>query len=432
MNVILLCPNQLPAGRLFQKQAPLALVPLFGRSALDRALESLSREGAGEVLVVSPDRPEKIRAAIESTSSWGLKIDCVAADRELDVEEAILKYHGEFESDAEVVVRKVEECLKPLAGLPGRVHFSNHQFFIDRLKEGSMPVHLTIREKAPGVWVSSRASIHPSATIESPVWIGPHVRIGPDVRIGADSIVENGSIVDRGAQIEGSWIGPDTYVGQRTEIVDSHVWGNTVCRWKDGSFIEIGDDFILADLKRDNWVPSVGWLSRVLAAGLLFTTSPLYAWWKVTRSKGEELFRFRRVVLPEVGSSRLPDRTVPLRTLEGVEGLASRWLELREVVRGRMSLVGNRPLTLDAISCLGGSRARKWMDHPAGVFSLGDAEGVDGNDPEVSIAYSLWFSSHNSLRIRLSVLRRCLVRLAGEILFSGHNSSTPEPASQQT
>ena len=49
-----------------------------------------------------------------------------------------------------------------------------------------------------------------------------------------------------------------------------------------------------------------------------------------------------------------------------------------------------------------------WTNLPAGVFSLGDAEGVDGNDPAESIAYSIHYSTHPSFRGRLSVLRRCL------------------------
>lgn len=90
MKAIVICPEHRPAGGLFHRMEPLALMPVAGRSLLDRALAELKREGVEEVLVLASDRPEKVRKAVGQGKAWGLKVEVRGVRAELmpDVAEA--------------------------------------------------------------------------------------------------------------------------------------------------------------------------------------------------------------------------------------------------------------------------------------------------------------------------------------------------------
>lgn len=425
MNAIVICPDQLPAGRLFQRKAPLALLPVFGRTLLDRTLEKLSREGYQEVIVLASDRPNEIREELAISSHWGLKVLCVSAERELSMEEAELRFSRSFSVPSEVTSKSLEYWLDLPGGLPGYIHLSNHRFFATLLKLSRITQGIAMEEREPGVWISKRAKVHPTAQINGPAWIGSGVSIAPNAIVDAETIIDSGSVIDKAAYVSASWIGPDTYIGQATEISDSLVWGGSVSRWSDGSFLEINDEFVIADLVRLNRVPRVGVAARLGALLLLgVTVLPVLINALSQMKRGNPFYYFRRVVLPEPGSNGLPEKSIPLRSLSGVQGLAARWPELIEVIVGKMDLVGNRPLTPSELSGMGGSRGALWTSRPAGVFSYADAEGADEKDPVSAVAFAAWYSKNASARIRLSILKNCLVKilssLAPEGKFSRH------------
>ena len=71
--------------------------------------------------------------------------------------------------------------------------------------------------------------------------------------------------------------------------------------------------------------------------------------------------------------------------------------------------------------------ARNWLGRPAGVFSLADAERVDGECTNEALAYAAYFAARNSLRLRLSILLRCLAIPVREFLASVPTDLTSEP-----
>lgn len=369
-GALLVCPGVKPAGRVFQRIAPLVLLPVFGRRLLDRVLEKLSGEGVESVVIVSVDRPGEVNDALKEVHSWGLDVSVCSVEEELDSEECLHRFRHLFPSESDIRVVSLEDCHGLPATLPGDIHLANHRFFEEAFGQPTVVGGLTMEEISPGVWVSHNAFVHPSAILEAPTWIGPGAQVGAEASVGPCSVIESGAFIDCDAMILESWVGPDTYVGRGAKLRQSHVWGNGVSRWIDGLFLEIGDRHILQDLGQQRNVAKIDGVTRLVALLIWMAWAPQVAFAAVMKRKaGEQLFVERNVLLPVPGRSCFPEKTTRLKRLDGIQGPLSRWPELLEVVRGRMTLIGMRPRSLGQVSGLRGEAAAVWQSHAAAVFS---------------------------------------------------------------
>lgn len=425
MNTLLLCDRTPGESGCFASRAPLALMPVCGRTLLDRALEQISRKGGGEVLVLAADRPHLIRAALQHGSHWGMKVRFHPLDRPLDAEVARLRFLKEFHQPGEPSVHRLTESGWLLPSTMEIASFPGKGTIATLLRDRETPAMVTMRETLPGVWVSTRASVHPSAAITAPAWIGPSAKIAAGTLIGPDAIVETGAFIDQDAHVASAWIGPDTYVGRGAELTGKMAWGTLLESEKTGASVEVDDAFILADLRKNPIASPFGILSRTGALALLIATTPLVLLWFAARAlRRLPLLGTRTVNLPRPQSPACSREAVTLRSLAGVAGLPSRWPELFVVLRGRMRLVGNRPVAAASLAKLGTMQRQLWTSEPAGLFSLADAEGLDGDRVEVARIHAVWFAAHPSWGLRLSILGRCLRRL---VSFSPAFSETRIP-----
>ncbi len=412
MKAILICPEYRPAGSAFQRMKPLALMPVLGRSLLDHALSSLKKNGVTEVQVLACDRPEVIRDAVGKGEAWGLSVEVTGTRHELAADVAELRYGGGATAEA----RPRVIVLDSMPGFPDKVLWHSHESTFALLREAmqkrEQAAQLTMHEISPGIWISTKASVSSKATLVAPVWIGPHASIGAETRIGPDAVVEAGAFIDAGAVVKDSWIGPGTYVGSTAAIRKSFAWGNGLLNWSLGSFLEVRDTFLLNDISRRSPSQRRASLMERLAAFLLMLISSPLALAAMIRSKLrlQDTFFQKRVILPPVFRLDAFSRTYPLLNLRNAAGLLKRWPELWLVVRGDMALVGNRPLSAENAIGLRGSFGQLWLECPAGVFSLADAEGADAESISESQAHAAYFSATRTLTLRLSVLRRCLWR----------------------
>ena len=190
----------------------------------------------------------------------------------------------------------------------------------------------------------------------------------------------------------------------------SLVWGDGITNWRNGSFLEVKDAFLLCDIsKKPRSERRCGIIERIAAAALMLAATPIVIPVMLTRMlQKETVFRERRCILPPPGKVDDASRTYSLLTLESFDSLLQRWPELWRVIRGDMALVGNRPLSHEAASSLRGESAHGWLARPAGVFSLADVEKVDGECTTQAIAYAAYYTAHPTLRLRISILLRCL------------------------
>jgi hypothetical protein len=410
MKAILICPEHRLTGGVFQRMKPLVLMPILGRTLLDHTLARLKRQGYTEVLVLASDRPEQVRESVGGGEAWGLEVEVIATPNELAADVAESQFSVRRANEPRPLVMVVDGLPEVLGKPLWRTNFATFELLMSAVSCPELSPLMTMRAIGPDVWVSSKARISPTAEITGPVWIGPHATISSGAKVGPNSIVEGGAFIDKRARVESAWVGPATYAGAGTAIAESFAWGNGLLNLTDGSFLEVKDDFLLKDLARPSRSRRrVSWVERMLAFLLMLLSFPK-AGWVMLRSwvRREAVFDDKRVILPPTGRVDAFSRTYNLLRLNGAEGLLGRWPELWRVCRGELALVGNRPLSAEEVTALRGPVGQLWLESPAGVFSLADAEGADGESLSESLAHAAYFTSQRTLALRWRILRRCV------------------------
>lgn len=406
MKAILICPDHREAAGVVWRMAPLALMPLMGRTLLDLWLEELATKGYQQVTILAADRPGEIREAVGNGARWGLKITLVPVPLEPTAEAA----RAVFVTDAETRIITLDS-LPTLPDLP-LWESTEGLYDVMRRKFGHIEAEscLTMRKIASDVFVSTRARIAPTVIIEGPAWIGPEVILGDHVHIKPGTIIESAAFIDHHACIRGSWIGPETYVGAMTEVAHSFAWGNGLENWRSTSFIEVIDDFLLASLNKKPFGGArCSWLVRASALLLMLLTAPLalacMAWARFVLR--QPAFTHRQAISPPPDRQDRYTRSTRLHGLNAAPELFSRWPELWRVWRGDLHLVGNRPLAPADAKALGSEFEQLWLSAPAGVFSLADAMAECVGD-ETTLAHAAYYSVHRSLSLNWRIFLRCI------------------------
>ena len=113
--------------------------------------------------------------------------------------------------------------------------------------------------------------------------IGANVLVGPRAIVGPDVIVENGTVLAADTEIADSIVGPETYVGEFTEVKHSLAWGNILINWQSNSCTHVPDAFLLSPLSQRAAPAREGhWLGRALALVVLTLTLPCACYAAVT------------------------------------------------------------------------------------------------------------------------------------------------------
>ncbi|WP_395741428.1 sugar transferase [Prosthecobacter sp.] len=412
MDVFIICPDYRKSAGFARRIRPLALLPVLGRTLLDLWLEHLAAAGVTHATILAADRPHEVRAAVDQGGRWGLTVTVLSVKREPSIEETRLRFTGR---DTSGRVPNII-TLDTLPDMPHRPLWESSaalfDIMLDTLRGTPPESHLTMREIAPEVHVSTRAQVASTAMIEGPVWIGPQVIIGEHAQIRAGTIIEDAAYIDRHAIVSESWVGPSTYVGALTNVQTSFAWGGGIENWKKAAFLEVTDDFLLTNLNHKPFggVRS-GWFTRITALLLMVLTSPLamlYALWtRLTR--WQSALESRQVVLPPPNKQDRFSPSTRLYTLVSAPGFFSRWPELWAVWRGDMHLVGNRPLSQARAALLTNEFERMWFDAPAGIFSYADIMN-DGMPGDNDTAHSACYAIHRCMRLNLRILMYCLPR----------------------
>lgn len=431
MDVFIICPDYRKCAGFARRIRPLALWPVLGRTLLDLWLEHLAAAGVTRATILVADRPHEIRHAVDQGGRWGLSVTVISVKREPSVEETRLRFTGKDTAGRAPNII----TLDTLPSMPHKPLWESSSALFDIMLgtlRGTPPEsHLTMREIAPEVHVSTRAQISATAKIEGPVWIGPQVIVGDHAQILAGSVIEEAAYIDHHAIVSESWVGPGTYVGALTNVQNSFAWGGGIENWQRASFLEVTDDFLLTNLNHKPFggVRS-GWLTRIAALLLMLLTSPLallYALWSGI-VKWQAAFESRQVVLPTPNRHDRFSPSTRLYSLAAAPGLFARWPELWAVWRGNMHLIGNRPLSQARAALLTNEFERMWFDAPAGIFAYADImnDGMDSTDNDT--AHSACYAIHRSLRLNFRILLYCLPRF----LMPFFRREQPLPSDSQT
>ena len=430
MDAFIICPDHRQCAGFARRIRPLALLPVLGRSLLDLWLEHLAAAGVKHATILAADRPHEIRHAVDQGGRWGLSVTVLSVKREPSIEETRQRFTGK---DSAGRVPNII-TLDTLPDMPHKPLWESssalHEILLNSLLVTPAESHLTMREVASKVHVSTRARVSPTAKIEGPVWIGPQVIIGDNAQILAGTIIEEAAYIDRNAVVSESWVGPNTYVGALTTVQNSFAWGGGIENWRKGSFLEITDDFLLTNLTH---TPLGGvrssWPVRISGLLLMLLTTPLAvlcAFWSIV-IKWRGVFDSRQVMLPPPTRQDRYSPSTRLYSLSSGPGFFSRWPELWSVWKGDMHLVGNRPLPPARAALLTNEFERMWFDAPAGVFSYADIMN-DGMDSDNDTAHSACYAIHRCMRLNLRILLHCLPRFIFPLTRKEHEI----PSNSQT
>jgi NDP-sugar pyrophosphorylase family protein len=406
---------------------PDSLLPLVDRPFLQHVIEYLARQGVRRFDIVLSHKPEAVESYFGDGTRWGCRfVYHLARDpgrpyramKSLDLSEAgpVILGHADrlpafavedvadksdsplplvTESDSGDVAWTGWAVLPPAAVAEigadwGESKLAEHfltlsaDHVVERLLDaGSFaalltsqrtvlakefaPLFLTGREVEPGVWLSRNVSLHPTAKVTAPVFVGEDCHIGPGVQIGPHAVVGRGCLLGRDCKVSGSLIFPENYVGADLELDNVIVDRNRILRGE-GTVTE-ADAILVGSLAPGRIARrAAGIGSRLVALALLVLSSPVLLatalYLRLTRP-GPVLYRTRAVVLPETAGSRrrvctllsfhpagpaaLADGILP----PGIRGILLVFLPaLVNVVSGELSFTGVGPRSAEAVNRL--------------------------------------------------------------------------------
>ncbi len=204
------------------------------------------------------------------------------------------------------------------------------------------------KQMADGIWIGRNTIIHPAAKLAAPVILGDNCQIGRDVEVGPNAVIGANVVIDEEATITNSTIIDHTYVGRLVKIADRVVHHTQLMGFQ-GESTTVVDRFLLGETS----FSLTGHAARrggdvVLAGLLLILLAPLLiliGLWSMVRT-GHPFRRESFVGVRMSGASTEPTVFTVLHFSAGRAWEFDRLLELFNILRGDLSFVGVKPLTL--------------------------------------------------------------------------------------
>ena len=234
--------------------------------------------------------------------------------------------------------------------------------YVQRYGE-DLPLHpeLFATRYGDGIWVGPDNSIHPSALLTPPVYIGARCKIGQAVELGPHAYIGSDIVVDAAATISNSTILNNTYVGELVNVEGRIVDGRLVIDIESGEEVDVTDDFLFASLDVERIYRDLGRpFEAVVALMMLVLVLPiLLPLMLVVWMVNKKIFQTQPHVVSLDQENPEHDKTTRLYLLNtnqpnGNVNAFGRFLErweifrlpaLWNVVRGDIRLVGLSPLT---------------------------------------------------------------------------------------
>ncbi|MCW5967416.1 MAG: NDP-sugar synthase [Blastocatellales bacterium] len=264
---------------------------------------------------------------------------------------------------------------------------------------------VTGQEAEPGAWLSRNVSLHPTARLVAPVFIGENCRIGQGVQLGPNAVIGADCILEKHSVVSNSMILPGSYVGEGIELDEAIVDRNRLINVRVGIAVSVADNFILGSLSDEhigNWAN--GLISKVLGLFLLVIAAPLILitaiWLKLAR-RGTLLHYTDAIKLPAQNEEH-EWRTYRLlsfapRTSETPNigaSPASGWRDvflfllpgLINVARGDLRMVGVAPRSRDEVLALSSDWRALYLSAKGGLIT--EACVLYGANPSEDELYS--------------------------------------------
>lgn len=265
--------------------------------------------------------------------------------------------------------------------------------------------------ETPGVYIGRGVAIHPDARIRPPALIGDFSQVLAGAEVGPDVVLGKRTVVGRKAKVSRAIVTEGSYFGELTKVDHAIVVHHRLFGLDTNTRALVTDPFLLG---QTNGVP-VGdslqhLLERGIAAGLLaaFAPAALVAGLRSRQRQGSMLASEEILNKGEIDS--LDDLVYLPRTrvYRFAKGSGLSWYPaLWSVVRGKMRLVGNRPLTEgEAQHELEDRHTLRFKVRP-GILGVTD---VDELDPEAGHLAETFYAERRTGGLDARILLACVVR----------------------
>ncbi len=359
---------------VLQSPQPFALWMVGPQPLLHHWLDHAVDQGYARVRLLVSDRPAEVRRAMEEAKLWPVEWEVVPRPR-IDPPSA----DAADEAYLDRLPGSSAEQPPPEAGWGLlRRWFELRKLWFGTVEEERMEAFRTLA-------LGRFCSIHPTAELRMPVWIEEYAQVGPGCVVGPNVNLGRGAVLEGPSLVENAVITDHTYLAGHTELRDAYLDGGRLLNLRLGAKVN-QLDAIVADSLRE---PSRFGPTRLerLQAGLLFLA-----------------FAVADRILPGRAEPR------PWRTAQGLElldGAGPPWRRrhrwLREVVAGRMRLVGVLPRTAEQLAQLSPDWQDILRDSPVGVFAYSDLHGSHGPDDDLEAVHAVFQASSVGDEIRATV-----------------------------
>lgn len=288
------------------------------------------------------------------------------------------------------------------------------------------------RQTKKGIWISKNVTIHPTARLVPPVFIGQNCRIEAGAKIGPNTAIGMNCIFGPRCLVEDSLIFTGSSVGEALELERVIVDGNRLINARMDTEITVTDNFILGSRTDSDLAGRIrGAFTRLCAAILLIVLSPLL----IVTALLLRLFR-NGPVLHKMEAVRLPapSDNVAWRTVEvwsfqcpaegrdersawnrsTVTDMLLRFLPaLVNVVRGEIGFVGVPPRTREEVAVLPMDWKTLYLGAKTGIVTEADVHyGRKPTDDELYAAEAV-YAATIGIGHDLKLLGRYLGNMSG-------------------
>ncbi|MEL6183630.1 MAG: hypothetical protein AAFU79_03330 [Myxococcota bacterium] len=338
---------------------------------LDHAVDA----GYGSVRLRVSDRPAEVRRAMEDAKLWPIQWQVVP--------EPATVPPGPDDADVEYLDHLPGQA--PLESPPDdgwallRHWYALRKTWFDSVDNDKMEAFRTLA-------IGRFCSIHPTAELRMPVWIGDYAQIGPGCVVGPAVSVGRGAVLEGPSHLENSVITDHTYLAGHTELVDAYLDGGRLLNIRLSAEVK-GLDAIVADRLRnhDDTRPTVA--ERAVAAALYvgFTAADRVLPGRPATSETWETF----------GGLPMSEGRGPL--------WRRRRTWLRHVVAGQMRMVGVLPRTREQLERLSPDWQEILRAAPQGVLSYSDLHGSHTAEDELEAIHAVYQASTPDGQLRATV-----------------------------
>jgi len=460
MRAVVVATGHRPGLQGFAMHEPSVLLPVAARPFLHFVVEFLVDSGVHQIDFILSEMPEKIEDSLGDGTRWGVKFryhlarDAARPYGRLSAagigeDETIVLAHGDrlplctigaapagpqlvYKSgewtgwgvlpgsllrdltddldEPELAARLAARVAQPPQESPLMLSVRTFEELLEAnwavLEKKFPKLMLAGREAGEGIWICRNVSLHPTARLTPPVYIGENCRINAAVQLGPRVVIANNCLVDQSSAISETVVFAGSYIGEALELHQAIVDRNRLVNIKVGAAITVTDNFILGSfVERNLQRLAQRTVSRITAGLLAVLTSPLLllAWlWAKLARRGPAICRKTVVRLPvahepEYETYRLmtfcgsPSFSSSKDAAAGCTGGAHQFFwhflpGLLNVARGHLSLAGVAPRSAEEIEALPRDWKQLYLGSKAGLIT--EAYVVHGAAPQEDLLYS--------------------------------------------